>query len=90
MYKSIITLTLAAGLGLSGCQRLPDSQQRVIATASGAVAGLALADLLGANSNWKVVGTLAGAAAGNLIARNAENDQCAFSDGRGGVYTGAC
>ncbi|MDA5094195.1 glycine zipper 2TM domain-containing protein [Aliiroseovarius sp. KMU-50] len=90
MYKPIIILTLAAGLGLTGCQRLPDDQQRVIATASGAVAGLALADLLGANKNWKVVGTLAGAAAGNLIARNAEKNQCAYSDGKGGYYTGAC
>ncbi|NRP11440.1 hypothetical protein XMM379_000609 [Aliiroseovarius sp. xm-m-379] len=90
MYKSIIILTLSAGLGLAGCQRLPDDQQRVIATGSGAVAGLALADLLGANSNWKVVGTVAGAVAGNLIAKNAEQNQCAYADGRGGYYTGAC
>lgn len=90
MYKPFIILTLAAGLGLAGCQRLPDNQQRVVATGAGAVAGLALADLLGANSNWKVIGTLAGAAAGNMIAKNAEKNQCAYADGRGGYYTGAC
>ncbi len=90
MFKSVFLLTAAAGLALAGCQRLPDDQQRLVATASGAVAGLALSDLLGANKNWKIVGTLAGAAAGNLIARNAEKNQCAYADGNGGYYTGAC
>ena len=90
MYKHLITLSFAASLGLVGCQQLPADQQRAISTGAGAVTGLALADLLGANTNWKIVATLAGAAAGNLIAKNNETQECAYSNGNGGYYTAPC
>lgn len=90
MYKQLITLTFAAGLGLAGCQQLPADQQRAISTIAGAGAGLAAASLLDANSNWTIVAAVAGAAAGNLIAKHNETNECAYSDGRGGYYTAAC
>ena len=40
----------------------------VVGAAGGAAAGYAVADLLGADSDWKVIGALTGAAAGTLLA----------------------
>lgn len=76
-------------LALTACGGGPGARTVVGATAGGA-AGYAAADLLGADSDWKVIGALTGAAAGTLIARNPRNGRCAYSDGRGGYYKRRC
>lgn len=77
-------------LALTACGGMSPQARTVAGAAGGAAAGYAAADLLGADSDWKVIGALTGAAAGTLIARNPRNNRCAYSDGQGGYYKRRC
>lgn len=89
MYRTL-ALTVVAALSLSACAGMDPTERTAIGALAGAAAGIAAADLLRADRNWVAVAALGGAAAGVLVARNAATNQCAFSDGRGGVITRRC
>ncbi|QGX98227.1 glucose-6-phosphate isomerase [Roseovarius faecimaris] len=76
-------------MALTACGGGP-AARTAVGAAGGAAAGYAAADLLGADSDWKIIGALSGAAAGTLIARNSRNGRCAYSDGKGGYYKRRC
>ncbi|MCB1341510.1 MAG: glycine zipper 2TM domain-containing protein [Pseudooceanicola sp.] len=80
----------AAMLGLTACDTMTPSQQSAAGAVGGAAAGLLVADAFDANDNWKIVSTLAGAAAGTMVARNTQNATCAYSNGNGTYYTAPC
>lgn len=88
--KSLIIIVTAATLGLSGCAGMSPNERALVGGLAGAAGGLILADALSANPNWTIVAALGGAAAGALVARNARTGECAYSNGRGQYYTGAC
>ena len=89
MKKSLMALPLIAALALSGCMTTGQQNQLGGAVVGGA-AGLAGAKILGANDNWTMLATLAGAAAGTMIAKNATTGECAYSNGDGTYRTGPC
>ncbi len=93
MRAKLIALTCAASLGLAGCYNTLTSDQQVAvgAIGGGAAAGLLAADILGgANSGWTVLATLAGAAAGTMVARNHQTGTCAYARGDGTYYEAPC
>lgn len=91
MFKPLLPLAVIGSLALSGCMQMSSQDQNQLggALAGGAV-GLITAKALGANSNWTVLTTLAGAAAGVMVARNANTGECAYSNGDGTYRTGPC
>ena len=78
-----------AGLMLAGCIDTTDNRE-VTGAAIGAGAGLIGAAVFDANAGWTVLSTLAGAAAGTLIARNTRTNRCAYSNGDGTYRTVPC
>ena len=90
MRYILITLTAASLLALSACDNLSDGENDVLGGVVGATVGVLTADALGANSNWKIVAALGGAAAGVLVARNEQTKECAYSNGNGTYRTGRC
>ena len=80
----------AAILALAGCDTMTSEQRTVTGVAGGAAAGLITAEALGADSNWRLISALAGAAAGTVVAQNAANNQCAYSRGDGTYYRAPC
>ncbi len=82
-------LALIAAGALSACTM--NANERAWAGGlAGAAGGLLLADALNANSNWTIVAALAGATAGSMVGRNSATGECAYANGRGQYYTGAC
>lgn len=90
-----LALALAAGLGLSACAGLNDTQQR---TATGALGGAAVGGLLGSFSGDAGLGALLGAgvggAGGYLYDRSVQSRSYGGGYGRGnrgygGGYRGA-
>ncbi|MGV6811125.1 MAG: glucose-6-phosphate isomerase [Brevirhabdus sp.] len=85
------TLILAATtVALAGCQMTQSQQEEMTGAIAGAAFGLITAKALGASNDWALVVSLAGAAAGVLVARNTRTGQCAYSNGDGTYYTAAC
>lgn len=89
MRKPVLILATAAAFGLAGCLDTSDSRE-VTGAALGAGAGLIGAAVFDANAGWTVASTLAGAAAGTLIARNTRSNQCAYANGDGTYRTVPC
>lgn len=89
MFKPLIPLALTASLALSGCMSTSDQNDLGGALVGGTV-GLITAKALGANTNWTIMTTLAGATAGVLVARNQQTGDCAYSNGDGTYRTGPC
>lgn len=89
MTKFASMAILAAGIALAGCQ-MTSNERSVAGGLMGAAGGLAVANLLGANTNWAIVGTVAGAAAGTLLARNTQTGTCAYARGDGTYYEAPC
>ena len=91
MFKSLVPLALVSSIALSGCMEMTSKEKNDLggALAGGAV-GLITAKALGANTNWTVLTTLGGAAAGVMVARNANSGECAYSNGDGTYRTGPC
>ena len=90
MPKRLFALTLAGAMALSACQMTQQQQTDVGGAVVGGAIGLITAKALGANSNWTILTTLAGAAAGVLVARNNATNQCAYSNGDGTYTTQPC
>ena len=90
MTRLIITLVVTGSLAVSGCGRMSTAERTVAGAAGGAAAGYIAAEALGADSDWKLITALAGAAAGTLVARNARKNRCAYARGDGTYYTRRC
>jgi len=88
MTRCIILASLTS-LTLAGCIDTRDNRE-LTGAALGAGAGLIGAAAFDANAGWTVLSTLAGAAAGTLIARNTRTNQCAYSNGDGTYRTVPC
>lgn len=88
MTRNLILASLT-GLSLAGCIDTRDNRE-LTGAALGAGAGLIGAAVFDANAGWTVISTLAGAAAGTLIARNTRTNQCAYSNGDGSYRTVPC
>lgn len=85
MKKSVLTLACVASLALTACMNRPltDQEKTIIGGVAGIGAGLITANAIGANKNWTVLTTMAGAAAGIMVARNYQTNMCAYSNGDG-------
>ena len=57
---------------------------------AGAAGGYIAAQILEIDDEWVLATTLAGAAAGALVARNQDIGQCAYATGDGQYYTADC
>ncbi|CUH89005.1 hypothetical protein PH5382_02949 [Phaeobacter sp. CECT 5382] len=90
MKSQIVAITAAALVALSGCDNLTEDQRTVVGVTGGAAAGLIAAEALDANSNWRIIAALAGAAAGTVVAQNNATKTCAYSRGDGTYYEAAC
>jgi F0F1-type ATP synthase assembly protein I len=91
MFKTILPLALASSLALTACMEMTAQEQQDVGGAVvGGALGLITAKALGANTNWTIITTLAGAAAGVMVARNANTGECAYSNGNGTYRTGPC
>ncbi len=89
MSKLFSATILAATLALAGCQ-MTQTERSIAGGVVGAAGGLAVGNLLGANTNWTILTTVAGAAAGTLLARNDATGQCAYARGDGTYYEAPC
>ncbi|MCG6904025.1 MAG: glucose-6-phosphate isomerase [Rhodobacter sp.] len=90
MKNLMITGLCAATLALSACDTTMMNNDQLGGAAVGGVLGAITATALGADTDWLIIGTLAGAAAGALVAQNQATGDCAYSDGRGGYYRARC
>ncbi len=92
MRRMIPATILAATLALAGCEmgQLSQAERNVVGGVAGAAGGFAVANLLGANSNWTILTTVAGAAAGTLLAQNQNTGRCAYARGDGTYYEAPC
>ena len=90
MIKFASAAILAGTVALAGCTGMTGTERSVTGGVLGAAGGLAVANLLGANTNWAIIGTVAGAAAGTLLARNTRTNTCAYARGDGTYYEAAC
>jgi hypothetical protein len=89
MKPFALAAAFVAATALAGCQ-MSATERAIIGGAAGAVGGLAVSNLLGANSNWTILGTVAGATAGALLAQNMATGRCAYARGDGTYYEAAC
>ncbi|MEY8837745.1 glycine zipper 2TM domain-containing protein [Cribrihabitans sp. XS_ASV171] len=87
---SLFAPLLAGTLFLGACDNLTENQRTVAGVAGGAATGLILADALEADDDWRVIGALAGAAAGTVVAQNTAKQTCAYSRGDGTYYEAPC
>ena len=92
MKKSVLTLACVASLALTACMNRPltDQEKTIAGGLAGIGAGLITANAIGANKNWTVLTTLAGAAAGIMVARNYQTNMCAYSNGDGTYRQAPC
>ena len=89
MKRSITGALLLITTTLAACTETVSDNQ-VAGALIGGTLGAVTANALGADQSWIIVGALAGAAAGSLIARNAETGECAYARGDGTYYRAAC
>jgi F0F1-type ATP synthase assembly protein I len=89
MNISLKALGILALVGLPGCMTVEQEREITGAIVGGGL-GLVSSKVLGADNDWVVVSTLAGAAAGALVARNRANNTCAYANGDGTYYRAPC
>ena len=89
MRYTLTALACAALLALPACNTTTSNDQLTGALVGG-VLGAITATALGADDNWLIIGTLAGAAAGALVAENQTTGECAYSNGDGTYYRAPC
>ena len=87
MYRTVL-IAAAFSTVLSACQTTTSDTGS--SAAVGAVFGAITATALGANTEWLIIGTLAGAAAGAIVAENKRTGECAYSNGDGTYYRAPC
>ncbi|MEB8386226.1 glucose-6-phosphate isomerase [Rhodobacteraceae bacterium KMM 6894] len=90
MRHSVYVVAALSVLGLSACDSMTSEQRTVAGVAGGAAAGLLTAEALGANSNWRLIAALGGAAAGTVVAQNQQRTVCAYARGDGTYYEAPC
>ncbi|MCO4843936.1 MAG: glycine zipper 2TM domain-containing protein [Yoonia sp.] len=91
MKRSIsMTILGASFVLLQACENLTPEQRTVVGVTGGAAAGLVTADLFDANSNWRLIAALTGAAVGTVVAQNDATQQCAYAQGDGTYILAAC
>jgi len=90
MKTWILALAGIVILTLGACANMTPEQRTVAGVAGGAAAGLITAEALDADDDWRLISALAGAAAGTVVAQNAQNNRCAYSRGDGTYYTAPC
>lgn len=88
--KLPLLMAISAVTATAGCEDMTPGQRTVVGVTAGAAAGLITAEALDANSNWRLIAALAGAAAGTLVAQNTATGRCAYARGDGTYYTAAC
>lgn len=88
MKLPLIATVTAATLALAGCETT--QSRTVIAGGTGAALGALTAEALADDPAWTVVGALAGATAGTLVARNTEAQNCAYALGDGTYRVAPC
>ncbi|WP_371223897.1 glycine zipper 2TM domain-containing protein [Roseovarius sp. 2305UL8-3] len=90
MRHWVLATICAAPLAMAGCENLTSEQRTVAGVAGGAAAGLLTAEALGADSEWRLISALAGAAAGTVVAQNQNRTVCAYARGDGTYYEAPC
>lgn len=88
MKLSPTATATAAILSLAACETT--NTRTVIAGGTGAALGALTAEALADDPAWTVVGALAGATAGTLVARNTETRTCAYAMGDGTYRSAPC
>ena len=79
---SLPALALAAGLGLSGCAGMSDTQQRTLTGAAiGTAGGAAIGAMAGNAGLGALIGAGVGAGTGYLVDRSRQREQAAFNRG---------
>ena len=84
MKKTMMILAASASFAVAGCQNLTQDQLYATGALGGGAAGLAAAEALDSSDAGKVIGTLAGAAAGSAYAANRGQQQapaCRYANG---------
>lgn len=89
LNKTLVVAAVTGMLALPACT-MSQQERTVVGGIAGAGAGLLTANALRANSNWTILATLGGAAAGAMVARNTATEECAYSRGDGTYYVAAC
>lgn len=90
MRTFIPATIVAVSMTLAGCGEMTQTERSVAGGLAGAAGGLAVSNLLGANTNWTILGTVAGAAAGTLLAQDTQRGVCAYARGDGTYYEAPC
>ncbi len=86
MTRPLIALLAALILALPACR----TEEEALAGFAGAAIGAITAEALLDDDRWTVLGALAGAAAGTLVAREAAGTRCAYATGRGTYVVRRC
>ncbi|WP_397543305.1 glycine zipper 2TM domain-containing protein [Roseovarius salis] len=89
MKRPLASLLFASILSLAACET-PQQERELRGALIGGGLGLITAKALDADDNWVIVSTLAGAAAGALVARNTATGRCAYARGDGTYYRAPC
>lgn len=91
MLKTVKVMVLTSTVALTtACAPGYYDQEATAGALAGGAAGFIGAKALGANSNWTILATLAGATAGTLVAQNSRTNQCAYARGDGTYVTRPC
>ena len=90
MKNWILATAGSAIMVLSGCENMTQEGRVVAGAAGGAAAGLIAAEAFDADSDWKLISALAGAAAGTVVAQNQARNTCAYARGDGTYYEAPC
>lgn len=85
-----LSAVLVAGCTETGMYSNNADANTVAGVAGGAAAGLIAAEVLDASPEWRLIAALGGAAAGTMVARNNNTQQCAYARGDGTYYTAPC
>lgn len=91
MSKTLLPLLLGTTLVVSACTNLTGQDRANIGLLGGAAGGFLLAEAFDANEEWTILSTVAGAAAGTVVARSTTNsNNCAYSNGDGTYTVAPC
>ncbi len=90
MNKPIPALALMVIVALAGCAQMTAQERAIAGGATGAALGAITAEALGADSDWRILAALAGAAAGVLVAQNEATGDCAYARGDGTYRVARC
>lgn len=90
MKNWVLAIAGGAVMVVSGCDNMSNEGRVVAGATGGAAAGLIAAEAFDADSDWKLISALAGAAAGTAVAQNSRRNTCAYARGDGSYYEAPC